>query len=210
MAVQQIGYTSLDGASATALASLKQYGLTVDAGKGMLKLTPLALDIIEPESETGRGNALVSAAFKPGLFDALRERFPDTTPSEGNLRAHLLRQQFTSAAVKMIVPAYLETCEYIAHLDESERSGQVPEIVSESPELVQPESSQMTAPRSPQMTDEMITPAPTTSKGRRMVFDTEEGEVIFTYPDSLSEESVQDIEEWFALVTKRLRRATKH
>lgn len=203
-AVQHIGYSSLNGASATALASLKQYGLTEDAGKGMLKLTKLTLDLIEPESERSRSDALLAAAFAPDLFASLREKFPEKVPSQSNLRAYLLRQEFTSAAVKSIVPAYLETCDYVTSPEVSERSGHPEKMVQESNYRTKMEAPNMTI--SPQA-NEFETDAP--PAGRRMVFDTEEGEVMFTYPDNLSGESVQDIEEWFALVAKRLRRASK-
>lgn len=209
-AVQHIGYSSLNGASATALASLKQYGLTSDAGKGMLQVTSLALDIIEPESDADRADALKAAAFNPDLFASLSERFPETIPSESNLRAHLLRQEFTSAAVKSVVPAYLETCEYLVHHAVSERSSHSDNAVRESPEI----SSQ----EQPAMDQNLTTTAPPAAStshaaltgSKRMIFDAIEGEVAFTYPDNLSEDSIEDLEEWFALVAKRLRRAAKH
>lgn len=206
-AVKHIGYTTLNGASATALASLKQYGLTSDAGKGMLRLTALALDLLEPESESAHAQAVQAAAFSPDLFAALRERFPEKVPSESNLRAHLLRQGFTNAAVKAVVPAYRETCEYAASADESESHGLPEERVPESLESRREEVRQMTFNTPPSPSEHTEQP---NAPGRRMVFDTEEGEVVFTYPSHLSEESVEDLEEWFALVAKRLRRATKH
>lgn len=208
-AVQHIGYSSLNGASATALASLKQYGLINDAGKGMLQVTALALDLIEPESDVGRADALNIAAFNPDLFASLKERFPEKIPSESNLRAHLLRQEFTSAAVKVVVPAYLETCEYLSQHAVSERSGLEDDVVEESPEI-----SSKEPPTMDQNTITSVPPAPTNRVipvgDKRMIFDAIEGEVAFTYPDNLSEDSIEDLEEWFALVVKRLRRAAKH
>ncbi|MCY0092638.1 hypothetical protein [Hoeflea ulvae] len=207
-AVQHMGYSSLNGASATALASLKQFGLTSDAGKGMLQLTTLALDLIEPESEEGRAKAIQAAAFTPDLFSSLRQRFPETVPSEGNLRAHLLRQEFTSAAVKSVVPAYLQTCEYVAAAGESEETRNDDIVESESPRSEKQEADRMSQNAPQDYVQQANTSAP--GQVKRMVFDALEGEVMFTYPDNLSEESVQELEEWFALVAKRLRRATKH
>jgi len=207
-AVQHIGYTSLNGASATALASLKQFGLTTDAGKGMIRLSDLALDLIEPESEEARAHAVAVAAFHPDLFAALRERFPKA-PSESNLRAHLVRQGFTSAAVKSIVPAYLGTCEYAASTEETESHVPFSFLVPESQGKPKEQGQNMTADTLQRPAEQLDAQRSTTVAGRRMVFDTEEGEVMFTYPDHLSPESVDDLEEWFSLVTKRLRRATK-
>lgn len=215
-AAKHIGYTSLNGASAGALASLKQYGLTADAGKGLLRLTPLAIDILLPDSDEIRREALATAAFKPELFAALRDRFPERLPSETNLRAHLLRQHFTSAAIKSVVPAYLGTCEYLASVQGSERTGLGGGSMSDSSRSERQEDNPMTLHNLPAVREERPAPAPAPALatpavvGRRMVFDTAEGEVIFTFPEDLSEESVQDIEAWFALVVKRMRRPTKH
>ena len=205
-AVGHLGYSSLNGASATALASLKQYGLTADAGKGMLQLTDLALDILEPVDEEGRISALAVAASNPDLFSSLNARFPETTPSEGNLRAHLLRQEFTSAAVKSIIPAYIDTIEYVASLEASERTGAPGDEATESSV---PKTEGAQTMQSATLRSEPSRSTTTEKAVRRMIFDTEEGEVEFTYPDGLSPESVQDIEEWFALVTTRLTRATQ-
>jgi hypothetical protein len=211
-AVQHLGYSSLNGASATALASLKQYGLSADAGTGMLRLTDLSLDIIEPTGDEAQHAALQAAAYTPDLFAALRERFPDKPPSESNLRAHLVRQGFTPAAVKSIIPSYLETHEYLATFEVTD-SG-TPSSTSEnlnSP-AQQPESQNLqvnpfaTGPVPPGFRPyDLMTPNVGT---RRMVFDTEQGEAIFTYPDKLSDASIDDLEDWFALVVKRLRRTS--
>ena len=175
----------------------------------MLQVTALALDLIEPESDVGRADALNIAAFNPDLFASLKERFPEKIPSESNLRAHLLRQEFTSAAVKVVVPAYLETCEYLSQHAVSERSGLEDDVVEESPEI-----SSKEPPTMDQNTITSVPPAPTNRVipvgDKRMIFDAIEGEVAFTYPDNLSEDSIEDLEEWFALVVKRLRRAAKH
>ena len=120
VAVRHLGYTSLNGASATALGGLKQYGLTSDAGKGMVQLTNLALDILEPVDDVSRDNAIRTAAFSPALFNSLRERFPNRVPSPENLRAHLVREGFTQAAVPAVTDAYLATCEYVTNAEDTE------------------------------------------------------------------------------------------
>lgn len=207
-AVQHIGYSTLNGASATALASLKQYGLTVDTGKGMLRLTDLALDILEPQSDEEYRSGLIEAAFAPDLFAALRERFPDRSPSESSLRAHLVRQGFTVTALKAIVPAYLETHEFASSLKEIERHSHPSTSAQESVSEQSDDGISMT-PKLQSVIPNAPMPLSVAPVGvRRMVFDTEEGEAMFTYPDDLSEASVDDLEAWFALVVKRLRRTT--
>lgn len=207
-AVKHIGYSTLNGASSTVLASLKQYGLTVDSGKGMLRLTDVALDIVEPESDEAYRLALMVAAQAPDLFASLQERFSGKAPSESTLRAHLVRQGFTATAIKSIVPAYLDTHEFAASLKETESHGHPSTWVQESVQEQRDEG--------PAVTPNLPTVIPNAPVSRylppvgvrRMVFDTEEGEAMFTYPDDLSEASVDDLEAWFALVVKRLRRTT--
>lgn len=205
-AVQHLGYTSLNGASATALASLKQYGLAADAGTGMLRLTELALDILEPTSDETQRIALHAAAISPDLFAALRERFPDKPPSESNLRAHLVRQGFTTAALRSIVPSYLDTYEYVALLGASDNTTQNQDHARPTSPGQQEEG--LTSRSGNEVQPNSLANVPVTGN-RRMVFDTEEGEAIFTYPDGLSEASIDDLEAWFALVVKRLRRTSK-
>lgn len=215
-AVQHMGYSSLNGASVTLLASLKQYGFTVGVGKGTVQLTPLALDVMEPESDEDRVNALFELAFKPEVFSSLRERFPDQVPSESNLRAHLLRQHFSKTAVKAVVPAYLETCEYVTSLKEPESHGEALEDGQEAADTQSVEVSPMhptpalpTPPVAHSSVQAQASAATHSLGVRRMVFDTDEGEAMFTFPDALSSEAVDDLEEWFELVTKRLRRSAK-
>lgn len=121
VAVRHLGYNSLNGASATALAGLKQFGLIADAGRGMVRLTELAIDILEPVGPDERSAAIREAAFSPGLFASLREKFPDRTPSKDNLRAHLVRQDFTQAAIPSAIDAYLDTCSYVDEQTEKSR-----------------------------------------------------------------------------------------
>lgn len=206
VAVKHMGYTTLNGASATILATLNQYGLTGGAGKGMVRLTEAAIDILEPHTEASRRQALALAARAPSLFSELFEQFPGKV-SESALRAYLVRQGFKTPALKQVVPAFLETREYVSASGESESYGETAAHLAESPrkptarEEKQMNTHQTVAPAPP-----LSTPLVGKTETRRMVFDTEEGETTLTFPDGLSLESVEEIEQWLALVTKRLRR----
>jgi hypothetical protein len=87
-------------------------------------------------------------------------------------------------------------------MEEAESHGNAAKTVPESPDQSKNERKHMVPD---------VTPLNATAPavGRRMVFDTQEGEAMFTFPENLSEDSVSDLEEWFALVVKRLRRAPK-
>ncbi len=112
-AVKDMGYSGLTGRSGKLLATLTQYGLVEKAGKGGVRVTSLAVDILHPQNEGDQVRALREAAFQPELYAALRERFPDGVPSENALRSHLMRAGFATAAIPPTVNSFLETCRFL-------------------------------------------------------------------------------------------------
>lgn len=112
-AVRDMGYTGITGHSGKMLASLLQFGLLEKFGKGEVRITPRAVDILHPGFPEQRVRALRSAAFEPELFSRLRDRFADGVPSENNLRSFLVREGFSDVAVAPAVSSYLETCRFL-------------------------------------------------------------------------------------------------
>lgn len=207
VAVEHMGYRSLNGASAQILASLSQYGLVDNTGKGQIKLTPLALDLIIPENAERRADALRQAALTPKLFAELSERFATSIPSESNLRAYLVRQQFQPSALKSVIPAYLATCEYIASEAGQARRMADPSVATSNANA---RTSDVTAEdgNSAGRVRKVETHAPfeVNVDVKREVFGLEEGEVVMTFPSNMSLESIDEIEAWLSIVTKKLRR----
>ncbi len=76
-AAKHPGYGGLSGASDKALATLAHYGLTEKTGKGEVRVSQLAVDIIHPDKPDDRSRALLQAAYSPQIFKDLRERFSD-------------------------------------------------------------------------------------------------------------------------------------
>lgn len=108
-AAKNIGYSGITGASAKALADLAHYGLVERAGKGSLRVSQLAVDILYPVSAADRARALEAAATSPDLFSEIRAQFPDGIPSENALRGYLMRKSFATAAIPYVVKSYTET-----------------------------------------------------------------------------------------------------
>ncbi|TSJ64173.1 hypothetical protein FO470_02455 [Starkeya sp. 3C] len=206
VAVEHMGYKSLNGASAQILGSLAQYGLLENMGKGQVRLTSLALDIILPENSDKRAEALRQAAFTPKLFAELAERFATSTPSESNLRAYLVRQQFQPSALKAVTSAYLQTCDYLEHesLSSARATGTALAVSAANSRTAEPtDEGQMPRPVSKASPVGIGEPM---GEGRREVFGLEEGEVVMTLPARLSLDSIDEIEAWLSIVTKKLRR----
>jgi hypothetical protein len=104
---ENLGYTSLSGRALGLIATLKRYGLIEGGGKGMLRISGLAVSIMElPEGSTERGEALEQAAFTPELFSELRSEFPNDLPSDGLLRHHLVKKGFLPKAAEEIIRVF--------------------------------------------------------------------------------------------------------
>jgi hypothetical protein len=106
---RDLGYTGLNGASATIIGSLKQYNLLEGSGDG-LRVTEDAIAILElPTGDPARAEALRRAALAPKLFSELNEQFGDKLPSNENLRLFLVKRGFNSKAADIAIRVYRET-----------------------------------------------------------------------------------------------------
>jgi hypothetical protein len=130
-AAKHIGYSGQSGAADKALATLAHYGLVEKAGKGELKVSQLAVDIIHPDPAADRKAALVEAAFTPQVFADLRERF-GTHFSETALESYLLRANFQNIAIRPVIKSYSETCSFLEQEKAFESGGKGDKIGADS------------------------------------------------------------------------------
>lgn len=109
-----MGYSGLTGRSGKLLATLAQYGLVEKAGKGDVRVTQRAVDILHPDPSDphSRGRALLEAAKSSELFETLMSRFPDGV-SENALQSFLTREGYAAIAIPPAVSSYLETCQFL-------------------------------------------------------------------------------------------------
>ena len=112
-AVKDMGYTSLSGRSAKLLATLAQFDLVERAGKGGVRVSRRAVDILHPVDDVSRKAALAEAGLAPSLFQQLAARFPDGVPSENSIRSYLTRENFADAALGPAITSFLETYSYL-------------------------------------------------------------------------------------------------
>lgn len=123
-AAKHIGYAGVSGASDKALASLAHYGLTEKTGKGEIRVSALALDIIHPDPTDPRSEAraLWQAGMAPQVFKDLRARFPDHV-SEDSLRSYLVREGFNNIAIPPLTNAFFETFRFLEQYKDIESGG---------------------------------------------------------------------------------------
>lgn len=108
-----MGYTSLNGNSATAISALKKFGLLEDVDKD-LKITQDALAIlVEPSGSPERARLILKAALRPNLFEIINAEYPGRPPSDDILRSFLLRNGFVQSTVDLPIRAYRETMELV-------------------------------------------------------------------------------------------------
>lgn len=132
-AAKDMGYAGLTGRSLTVIAALAQFGLVEKAGKGDIKVTRRAVDILHAVDEADRAEAIQEAAFAPNLFQQLHDRFPEGVPSQNALRSYLIQREFGDVAIGPAISAFLETIAFAEKANESERTGDGESDASESP-----------------------------------------------------------------------------
>jgi hypothetical protein len=144
-AAKDMGYAGLTGRSLTVIAALAQYGLIDRAGKGDIKVSRRAVDILHAVDETDRAEAIQEAAFSPKLFMQLHERFPEGVPSHNALRSYLIQQEFADVAIGPAITAFLETNLFAENAKESgsysgggHNAPESPEQTQETPMQAQP------------------------------------------------------------------------
>lgn len=115
-----MGYSGSSGAADKSVATLTHYGLLDKVGKGEVRVSQLAVDIMHPADAASRAAALRQAALKPQLFTVLHKRFPDGHVSEDTLRNFLVREEFQNRAIEPVIKAFTETAAYLRQENASE------------------------------------------------------------------------------------------
>ena len=118
-AARDMGYAGLTGRSLTVLSVLSQFGLIEKAGKGDIKVSRRAVDILHSIDPADKAEAIQEAAFAPSLFQQLHERFPEGVPSHNALRSYLIQQEFGDVAIGPAIAAFLETNAFAENAKES-------------------------------------------------------------------------------------------
>lgn len=102
---KHLGYTSINGRSLSMIGALRGYGLIEGRGEEN-KVSDDAITILNaPKTSPDYAAALLRCAYRPGLFEELKELFPMGGSSE-NLRYSLVKKQFTPEAAAKAVETY--------------------------------------------------------------------------------------------------------
>ena len=115
-----LGYSSVNGASDKKVSSITAYGLLDRNSDRELRVSDLAVTILHPENEQEEAEALREAALSPNLFGEICEKWPDTPPSDSNLKSYLIRRGFNQNAVDQVVSVYRATMEMVVSATQTE------------------------------------------------------------------------------------------
>lgn len=132
-AAKHIGYAGQSGASDKALGSLAHYGLVEKTGKGELRVSRLAMDIVcpDPSDPGAEARATLNAGNNPQVFQDIRARFPDHV-SEESLRNHLIRVGFNNIAIPLVINSYFDTFRFLEQFKDTESGGPRGHVSGES------------------------------------------------------------------------------
>jgi hypothetical protein len=119
-AYKVMGFAGKSGASATALGAARQFGL-VEAVKGGVRVSGLALAILEPSSAEERIASLHVAANKPDVFEAVMDHFEGAPPrSDEPIRAFLIRSKgFSRVGADEFLNSFRATFAFLEEVGDS-------------------------------------------------------------------------------------------
>lgn len=211
---KHIGYSGISGASDKAIATLVHYGLLERYGKGEMRVTRLAVDILHPEPGADQPAALREAAFHPVLFAQLAERFP-VTPSSDALKSYLKRESFLERAINPVSSAYLETCRYLEQFGAYDSSFPSDDAGPESHPVATQEARTM-QPESTKQTTMLPESSRNAVPGADVLNLSGGGQAALKLPDSMTQTEYEDLKDWLDLMARRAKRrvveppATEH
>ena len=110
---KHLGYASYHSLAARVISAIEKYGLLEETNADKVKVSPLGMSILHPATPEEKQKAINEAAFKPSLFEAIREEWNGARPSEANLRVYLIRRKFASDALDKVIQIYRETVDLV-------------------------------------------------------------------------------------------------
>lgn len=220
-AQQIMGYAPKSGSALAALSALKRFGL-LEGRDPHIKLTELALQILEPADARERAEGIAQAATKPEMFAEVLESFGGKMPADSAIRAKLVRDRaFTSAGADAFIRSFKETFSFAereasafraADDDFATSTGEEPEdAYSSSPTSASGQSIAQAAAASPgagpvSASQLQHLPGPGMQQA---VFPLVEGPVYLNFPSELTSDGYAELAEYLEIFLKRAARARR-
>jgi hypothetical protein len=204
---KHLGYNSLNGRALGKIGAVRAYGLIEGSGDELRVSEDAIIALMAPEDSPERQNSLAKLVIKPALFKEIRDDFPDVHPSESNLKFWLIKQGFTPEAAGKAATTYLETMKLVSN----ERAKTIESAENNKTDAIVLAQQQIQADNNDSQfndhsEDIIIKPI---SGVRREVITLDEGDVIVSFPEKLSPQSVNDLKDHLDLFVRKLQRRTR-
>ncbi|MFA6312316.1 MAG: hypothetical protein WCV99_11100 [Sterolibacterium sp.] len=205
------GYSESSSSAQQTIGALRAYGLLDDDGKGTarrLKLSEAALRILldsRPDSSE-RDQLKREAAKRPAIFTDIYERWPDTAPSDPNLRHYLIfDRKFSEEAAKKASLIFFDNEIFTKCYGRIVTSGET----TNNTEVIDVQTDELSLDKpklAPQV--QQVSPLGGLTTGfRQDVFSLDEGPIVLRWPEKLSAESYEDFESWIQLQLRKIKRS---
>jgi hypothetical protein len=198
------GYSEASSSAIQLVGALRAYGLLDDEDKGAarrLKLSDTVLRILldtRPDS-SDRNQLKRDAAKRPTIFADIYERWPNSIPSDSNLRHYLIfDRKFSEDAAKKASSIFFAN-ESFTNSYSSDNISSDNKTVSEVIDVM---ATELTLDKT------QLTPQVAQTVGfRQDIFSLDEGPVVLRWPEKLSAESYEDFEDWIQLQLRKIKRS---
>lgn len=146
-AAKIIGYSSLNGASRTALAALAGYNLITREGNKQ-RVSDVALRVLRPISEGDKIQGMLDAFRTPAIFAKIHNEH--SACSEAVLASILLREGFTEDGAKRAAKIYKENVAFIGDVNAHVEQRDPPSVKGDEGNMVSPPPSRVNIADSPE------------------------------------------------------------
>lgn len=192
------------------LAAVKSFGLLAITGKGdgrMASVTAEAAKIVSNHSD--RAKLLKQASLMPQLHAELWQKWGGNLPPNETMAQYLVHDReprFNTKSVGVFLQEFRATIAF-AGLDSSDTMSDEIEPPTENgsegaerkaPAMVAHANKTITAPLEPLPPD-----------GKQEVFVLDAGNIIVRWPHRISNEEIKDVEDWFPILLRKLKRSVK-
>ncbi len=194
---EEWGYASISSASPY-LAALKKYGLLEElppgnGGSRLLKLTPLAIDIVvDPSGQTTqRANALKKAALNPAIHAEMWEKWGGDSVPESEIRRYLeVERNFNPKYVGKVAEVYKNTIAF------SKVSTNDIEANHEDAALLHRDTEVRTNRKRKKM--------PGTKED---IYTLSDGDVVIQWPEEILPSDLEDLDDWLDIMKRKIKRS---
>jgi hypothetical protein len=197
-----LGHDTLSGPALGKIGALRAYGLIGGNGDENRITENAVTALMAPNGSADRAEAMRRLAFGPNLFREIQKAFP-SPPSDSNLRYWLIKRGFSSEAAAKATKAYLATAALVTVADRdyeansAQTSGDAATLAAEPSRPVAARFSTASG---------AAAIAAVEAETRREIITLDEGDVVITFPASLSETSFMDLEDHLRLFVRKMQR----